>query len=75
MHNLNKNNLENNLYATISVCNKLQSGLFSRCVFTNIDEIYYHPILKFIFVINNLTNNNDKKTKLLIMYNTNDYLT
>lgn len=35
----------------------------------------YHLVLKLIFIVNNLTNNNAEKTKPLIVYNTNGHPT
>lgn len=37
IYNLNQDNLQNNISATILDCNKLQSDLLSRYVFSNID--------------------------------------
>ena len=34
----------------------------------------HHPILKLISAMNNLVNNNNKKTEPLIMYSANDHL-
>ena len=73
MHNLSKVNLENNMHAAISNCNKSQSGLFSRCVFSNINGTLHHSILKLISAINNLVNDNSEKTKPLIVYNANGH--
>lgn len=61
------------MYA-VSDCNKLQFGFLSRHVLKNINRTHYHPVLKLISAINNLTNNNAKKMKLLIVYNINGYL-
>ena len=73
-HNLNENNLENDIHIAISDCYKSQSGFLSGCVFSNIDGMCHYLVLKLISMVNNLTNDNDKKTKPLIMYNTNSYL-
>lgn len=73
MHNLSRNNLENDMYIVISESNKLQSGLISRYVFTNIDRIRHHLFLKLISVVYNLTNSNIKTTKPFIIYNTNSH--
>ena len=75
MHNLNENNLENNIYAVILDCNKLQSSLLSGCVFSNIDRTCHYPILKLISAINNLPNDYSKKIKPLIVYSANDHPT
>ena len=74
MHNLNKKNLKNDISTVISDYNKLQSSFFSGCIFSNINGTCYHHVLILISVINNLTNNNGKKTKLLIVYCTNSHL-
>ena len=73
MHNFNENNLENNMHTAISDYNKLQSSFLSRCVFSNIDRMHHYSILKLISMVNNLANNNGKKTKPLIMYSTNSH--
>ncbi len=72
-HDLSEDNLVNDMYVAISDWNKLQSGLFSGCLFTDIDGIHHHPILKLIFAVNNLANNNDEKTKPLIVYSANGH--
>lgn len=73
MHNFSDDNLENNIYALILDCNKLQSGLLSEYIFYNIDGIYHHLILKLIFAIYNLANNNIEETTFLIVDNTNGH--
>ena len=73
MHNLSEDNLENDMHTAISDCNKLQSSLFSRCVFSNIDETRHHPILKLISAVNNLANDNGEETKPLIIYSANGH--
>ena len=74
-YNLSENNLKNDVHAAILDCNKLQSGLFSRCVFSNIDGTYYHLVLKLISAMNNLANNDCKKTKPVIVYSANGHPT
>lgn len=74
MYNLSENNLKNNMYAAISNYNKLQLDLFNGYVFSDIDRMRHYPILKLIFAINNLANDNGEKTKPLIVYNANDLL-
>ncbi len=63
-HNISEDNLENNIHATISDSNELQSGLHIRFVFSNIDRTRHHPILKLISVVNNLANDNGEKMSL-----------
>ncbi len=62
-HNLSEDNLKNNMHAAILNYNKLQSGLLSG-VFSNIDGMRHHPVLKFISMVNNLANDNGKKPSL-----------
>ena len=61
------------MHAAILNYNKLQSGFLSKCVFSNIDRTHHHSVLKLIFAINNLANDNGKKTLLLIVYNAKDH--
>lgn len=75
MLDLSKNNLENEIYITILDTNKLQSSIFNRCIISDIDKMYYHLILKLIFTMYNLMNNNNEATKYLIVYNINIYPT
>ncbi len=74
-HDFSEDNLENNMHAAISDCNKSQLYLLSRCVFSNIDGTRYYPILKLISTMNNLANDNGEKTEPLIVYSTNSHLT
>ncbi len=74
-HDLSEDNLENDMHTTISDYNKSQSGLLSECIFSNIDGTHYHPILKLIFMVNNLTNDNGEKTEPLIIYSANSHPT
>lgn len=69
-----QDNKKNDIYITILNYNKLQSDLFNKYVFSNINGIYYHSILKLISMLNNFINNNIEKTELLIIYNINGYL-
>ncbi len=75
MHDLREDNLENNIHAVISDCNKSQSDLLSGCVFSNIDGIHHHPVSKLISRVNNLANDNNKKTDPLIVYSANSHPT
>lgn len=61
------------MHTTISDCNELESGLSSRCVFSNINRMCHLSILKFISAINNLANDDAEKTELLIMYSINSH--
>ncbi len=75
MHDFSEDNLENNMHAIISDCNELQSGLLSRYILSNIDETHHRPVLKLIFAVNNLTNDDSEKTEPLTMYSANDHPT
>ncbi len=74
-HDLSEDNLENNMHAAISDCNKSQSGLLSGCVLSDIDGMRQYPVLKLIFTVNNLANDNGEKTKPLIVYSANGHPT
>ena len=63
------------MHAAISDFHKLYSGFFSECVFSNIDEMHYHPVLKLISVLNNFINNNAEKTKSFTVYSANGHST
>lgn len=71
MYKLSQNNIKNDMYVAILHCNKSESTFFSRCIFSNIDRIHNHPVLKLIFVMYNFPNNNTEETKYLIIYSTN----
>ena len=62
------------MHAAISDCNKSQSGLLNRYVFSNSDGTRHYVVLKLISLVNNLTNDNSEKTEPLIMYNANGHL-
>ena len=47
-------------------CNKFYLSLFSEYIFNNIDKMHYHPVLKLISLVNNLTNDNAEKLSLLL---------
>ena len=72
-HNFSENNLKNNIHTAILDSNKSQSDFLSGCIFSNINETYYNPILKLISIVNNLANNNGEKTEHLIMYSANSH--
>ncbi len=74
-HNLSEDHLENDIHTAISDCNKLQSGLLSGYVFSDIEGTHHHPILKLISLVNNLANDDGEKTELLIVYSANGYPT
>lgn len=74
-YNLNENNLKYDIYTTISDSNKLAFNNLYKCVISNIDEIHNYLILKLIFVVYKLTDNNIEITKPLIVYNANSHLT
>lgn len=73
MYDLSQNNLKNNIYTVISNYNKLQLDFLSEYIFIDINEIYYHPILKIISMVHNLININTKKIKPLIIYSSNGH--
>ncbi len=61
------------MHTTISDYNKSQSGLLSGCVFSNIDGMRHHPVLKLISAVNNLANDDGEKTEPLIVYSANGH--
>lgn len=63
------------MHAKILNSNKLLSGLFSQCIFNNIDRMQYYLILKIISAMYNLMNGNAEITEILIIYNTNGHYT
>lgn len=73
IHDFCQNNLENDIHTLILDCNELQLGLFSKCVFNNIDKTHYYPVLKLISILHNLINNNIEETKSLIVYDINGH--
>ena len=85
-HDFNEDNLENDMHAAISdswdsgskdKSNKSQSQLVSGCVFSDINKMRHHPVLKLISAMHNLdrsTNNDAKEIKLLIVYSSDSRL-
>lgn len=79
-HDLSNDSLENNMHAAISDfwdsgykdgCRKSQSQLLSGSVFSDIDGMRHHPILKLISTVHNLgrsINDDAKETESLIIY-------
>lgn len=86
-HDLSEYNLDNNMHAAIldfwdssykDGYNKLQSQLFSRCVFSDIDQICHNLVLKLIFTVHNfgrLINDNIEEMEPLIIYSSDNCLT
>lgn len=72
-YDLSQNNIKNHIHVAILDCNKSQSSLVSRYIFSNIDRIYNYPVLKLTFTVYNFSNNNTDKSKSLIIYSNNTY--
>lgn len=75
IHNLDQNNLKNDMHTAILRYNKLQSDFLGGCVFNNNDEKHYHPVFNLLSVVNKLANDNTMKTEHLIVYSANVHLT